>query len=291
MSLPASDTDLPLDGGAQEFNLAVSREITRRLSQPWFERMGWDWSGFSAEQQQAVLDVRAFLLAVREEVFSAADSESRRVKLEGWTYSLNQAFMGQAHSDAAAAIAASARAYGIPRAFFYDQLSAVESNLFRERMVTSNDLLRFAYRQTGVFLQSVAGVADLYVPANRDYFLCVGMGAGLLDVLLDWGHWERSHWLPVPLEWVAGVRGGAAAVYQADWRQPLRVTPRFRQQLWPSVCRRMATLGIETLSQAVVPEAVLGSSIGPALEGWSRRCLDRLYELFDQPPSGGWSGR
>jgi hypothetical protein len=283
MSLPYSETDLPLDGGAEDLNLAVSREITRRLSEPWFKRMGWNWSGFSAEQQVAVRDARAFLFAVREEVFSLADYEARRLKLEDWTFSLSQAFMGQAHSDAAAAIAASAEAYRIPRAFFYDQLAAMEANLFRERLVTSNDLLRLAYRQSGVFLQSVAQVADLYAPAHRDYFLCLGMGAGLLDVLLDWEHWERSHWLPVPLEWVSEVRGGVAAVYQPDWRQPLRVTPRSRQQLWPSLRRRVATLGIETLSQASVPLGVQQSSIGPTLEGWLRHCLDRLYELFDQP--------
>lgn len=283
MSLPYSETDLPLDDGAQDMNLAVSREITRRLSQPWFQRMGWSWAGFSAEQQVAVQDARAFLLAVREEVFSLADYEARRLKLEGWTFSLSQAFMGQAHSDAAAAIAASAEAYRIPRAFFYDQLAAIEANLFRERLVTSNDLLRLAYRQGGVFLQSVAQVTDLYEPAHRDYFLCVGMGGGLLEILLDWEHWERTHWLPVPSEWVSEVRGGVAAVYQPDWRQPLRVTPRARRQLWPSLRRRVATLGIETLSQASMPFGVQQSNIGPTLEGWSRHCLDRLYELFDQP--------
>lgn len=283
MSSPYSETGWPLDGGPEDLSLEVSREITRRSSEPWFTRMGWQWVGFSAQQQAALLDWRAFLLVVREEVFAPADPDDRRERLEGWTASLGQAFIGQAHSDAAAAIAATVAAYRIPRAFLYDQLSAVESNLFRERLVTSNDLLRLVYRQSGVFMQGVAQVADLYVPAHRDYFLCLGLGSGLLDVLLDWGHWEASHWLPVPMEWVSDVRGGAAAVYQADWRVPLRVTPRTRQQLWPSLRRRIATLGIETLSQAAIPDGVAMSNIGPTLEQWSRHCLDRLYELFDQP--------
>jgi hypothetical protein len=261
----------------------VSREITKRLADPWFEKMKWTMTTLSSPQQLAIRDMRAFLLAARDEVFSPQGYDDRRGKLEQWTCSLSQAFMGQSHSDAAAAIAESANRFDVPRAFFYETLSAIESNLFRERLVNANDLMRLAYRQNAMFLLSAAKVAGLYEPGNRDYFLCLGIGTGLLDVITDWAHWERTDWLPIPQDWVKDVRGGESAVYQADWQKPLRINSRVRQTLLPSLLRRMATMGIESLAQATPPASVQASAWSNDLQQWTNRSIDELHTIFETP--------
>jgi phytoene/squalene synthetase len=267
---------------AVELRLEVSREITKRLAEAWLSRLGWRLDDTTPGQRVAIWDVRAFLLAARQEVFQPHRCEDRKGKLDQWMFSLSQAFVGQAHSDAAAAIAETANDYQVPRAFFYEVLTAIESNLMRERLVKPNDLLRFAYRQNATFTLSVAKVVDLADVANRDYFLCLGIGTGLADVLLDWEHWERSDWLPIPQEWLPRT-WGASRLFQSDWRKPLRLTAATRRRYLPSVWRQMATLGIETLAQAVPPAGVAGSPMAATFAQWRAVSLDRLHALFDDP--------
>lgn len=283
MQLSSADTNSGSDAWLGNLAMDVSREITKRHADVWFDRMKWNVDSLSEQQAMALRDVRAFLLVAREEVFAPSGYVDRKGKLDLWTYSLSQAFMGHAHSDAAAAIAETANRFEIPRAFFYETLSAIESNLFRERLVTSNDLLRLAYRQNAMFFLAAAKIVDLYESENRDYFLCLGIGTGLLDVMVDWAHWERTDWLPIPVDWVRDVRGGESALFQPDWRKPLRVSARVRRTLLPSLLRRMATLGIETLAQAIQPPAVQSSRWSPALTQWTRRSLDQLHSIFNDP--------
>lgn len=286
MQLSSTDASSGSDAWLGSLAMEVSREITKRHAQAWFDRLKWSLSAGTDEQRVAIRDLRAFLFVAREEIFAAPDYMERQAKLEQWTFSLSQAFMGRAHSDAAAAIAETANRFEVPRSFFYETLSAVESNLFRERLVNSNDLMRFAYRQNAMFMLSVAKIADLYAAANRDYFLCLGIGAGILDVIRDWAHWERTEWLPIPLDWVKDVRGAEAALYQADWRKPLKIGTKVRRTLLPSIIRRMATLGIETLSQATPPPAVAASRWSQDFSQWTTQSLDQLHSIFESPEKG-----
>lgn len=283
MQLSSAETNSGSDAWLGNLAMDVSREITKRHADAWFTRMKWALPACTDEQTVAVRDLRAFLFVAREEIFGPQDHAERRGKLEQWTYSLSQAFMGRAHSDAAAAIAETANRFEVPRAFFYESLSAIESNLFRERLVNANDLMRLAYRQNAMFLLSVSKIADLYDPANRDYFLCLGIGTGILDVIADWAHWERTDWLPIPLDWVKDVRGAEASLFQADWLKPLKISSKARRNLLPSVWRRMATLGIETLAQATPPPAVAASRWYRDLTQWTNQSLDRLHSIFDTP--------
>lgn len=283
MQLSSSETNLDGDGWLGNMAMDVSREITKRQADVWFQKMNWHLTALTDAQNVAIRDMRAFLLAAREEILTPADYDQRRVKLEQWTYSLNQAFMGRGHSDAAAAIAETANRYEVPRAFFHEALTAVESNLFRERLVNNNDLLRLAYRQTGTFFLAAAKIADLYEPVHRDYFLCLGIGVGVLDVIADWRHWEKTNWLPIPVDWVKDLSGAEASIYQRDWLKPLKISSRVRRTLLPRLVRRMATLGIETLTQAKPPTAVQASRWYLDLTQWTEQSLDQLHEAFSSP--------
>lgn len=282
MQLSSTDANSGSDAWLENLTMDASREITKRHADRWFKRMNWKLGSLSDTQAVAVKDLRAFLLVAREEIFGPGDYDERKGKLDQWTYSLNQAFMGRAHSDAAAAIAETANRFAVPRSFFYETLSAIESNLFRERLVNGNDLLRLAYRQNAMFLLGAAKVADLYEVENRDYFLCLGIGTGLLDLIVDWAHWEKTDWLPIPLDWCGDIRG-SAALYQSDWRKPLKLSVRARRTMLPSLLRRMATLGIETLAQATPTAAVQASGFGQDLTQWTEQALDQLHDIFNTP--------
>ncbi|MBL8888994.1 MAG: squalene/phytoene synthase family protein [Planctomycetaceae bacterium] len=283
MQLSSSETNLGGDGWLGNMAMDVSREITKRIADGWFHKLKWSLSAWNDSQQVAIRDMRAFLLVARDEIFALNDLDQRRVKHEQWTYSLNQALMGKSHSDAAAAIAETANRFEVPRSFFHEALTAIESNLFRERLVNNNDLLRLAYRQTGTFMLSAAKIADLYEPLHRDYFLCLGIGVGVLDVIMDWQHWEKTNWLPIPLDWVKEVSGAEAALRQGDWRKPLKISSRVRRTLLPSLVRRMATLGIETLTQAKPTSAVQDSRWYADFAQWTEQSLDQLHDVFSSP--------
>lgn len=283
MQLSSSETNVCGDGWLANLAMDVSREITKRQADVWFQKLNWNLSTLNDAQHVAIRDMRAFLLAAREEILTPADYDQRRTKLEQWTDSLNQASMGRSHSDAAEAIAETANRYEVPRQFFQESLKAVESNLFRERLTNNNDLLRLAYRQTGTFILAAAKIADLYEAAHRDYFLCLGIGVGISDVIADWRHWEKTNWLPIPVDWVKDLSGAEASIYQPDWLKPLKISSRVRRTLLPSLVRRMATLGIETLTQAKPPAAVQASRWYSDLTQWTEQSLDQLHEAFCSP--------
>jgi phytoene/squalene synthetase len=282
MPVSSPDNDSLDPPESVDLGLEVSRELNKREAEAWLAQRGWQLMGATADERAAIWNLRAFLLAARTEVFQPARFEDRKGKLDQWLFSLGQAFLGRAHSDAAAAVAETAERYEIPRAFFYDALTAIESNLMLERLVQPNDLLRLAYRQNASFTLSVAKVVDLYQPAHRDYFLCLGIGTGLMDILVDWSHWERTGWLPIPQAWWPGT-WGARGLFPRDYRQPLRLTASVRRRYLPSIWRQMATLGIETLAQAKPPTAVAASAMAPMFAQWQAASMDRLHAVFDDP--------
>jgi hypothetical protein len=282
--------------------MEVSREITRRAAVPWFRAMGWDISPLSAQRQVALQDLRAFLLLAREEVFAPSAPEARSGQLERWMFSLRESFRQPAHSDAAHAIAATVQQYDVPRSFLYDALTAVESNLRHEVLMSPNDVLRLAYRQTGTFTLSAAVVLGSYQPKNRDYFMTLGIAAGMVDLLYSWTHWERSNWFPVPRVWLQEGRpgwkrtllplwqvirtGGEDADAMPDSRrrleltgQPSGLSPARRLKIW----RQLATLGLETLTQVDVPDHLRDGDYGTVIQAWHSATHQRLIQAVEDP--------
>ncbi len=286
MSILMFDTVGNGEDWTQNLQMDVSREITKRIATSWFQQMGWDTNCLPSDQLTAIYDLRAFHRVAREEVFGPLSPLDRKGKLDEWLYSLAEAFQGRPHSDAAAAIAETVEKWRIPRAFLYEQLTSIESNLFHERLVVDNDLLRLAYRQTGTFMLMVSQLMELDQPPQRDFFICFGISAGLLEIVLDWSHWESSGWLPVPLNWLPAKEQQHAGWYQADWQKPFVHLSKSRQQLIPNLQRRIATLGIETMAHASPTDTLNRSPFADLLRAWLEQTLSKLHEVYQNPESG-----
>jgi len=271
------------DVSGDQLRLEVSREVTRRYAAPWLERMAWQTDQFTDPQRVALWDLRGFFLAARDEVFRPTDFGQRKARLDQWLFSLSRAFQGEAPSDAAAAVAATVSRFNVPRAHLYEALSALESNLYRERLNTARDLLRLSYRQTASFTMAVGSVLSLDSPADRQYFIALGMGAGMLDVLWDWPHWEVSHWLPIPSQWVSQVGSVGQRLVPPDPAGRPRLSEELRRVQLPELWRQMATLGIEILGQAAPTPAIADSAVAANLEQWRTQSLDHLHALYQEP--------
>ncbi|GEM_PF-1633761 len=253
--------------------LEVSREICRRYALQWFGKMGWHLDRMSPQQASAILDVRALALAARDEVFVQSTIEKRKTTLQDWIFSLSQGFQGQAHSDCVDAIAQSVTLHRVPRAFLYDMLSALESNLYREQLETLEDLRRFCYRQTSSFTMSVGQILGAGEADHRPYFIKLGVGTGILESLLSWHHWKSCNWAPIPEIWLKEAGISANQMLQAD-----TANAQFQ-----SVIRRLAVQGIEELAEVGTMPPSIEHPIDVNLNQWTECSIDKLQAFHEDP--------
>lgn len=274
--------------------LEVSLEICRRYALPWLNEFNFNLDRMTAAQALAVINLRALVLAAQDEIYSQPDLQSQKNKLNDWMFSLSHGFQGQAHSDCVPAIVSSVETFRVPRAFLFEGISSLESMFFRQAMETLEDLRRFCYRRTASFTMAVGQILGAGTADHRGFFIRLGIGAGMLDVLLNWSFWDKQKWSPVPQEFLTAT-GSPSTGFPSTGRWLSGVTDLFANRAKESaqrqaaisrdasIIRRIATQGIEELAQTGPVPPSVDPPAEENLHQWIASSIDHLQTIHANP--------